>query len=101
MRALALVAGMTLVLVAAPSMASKSTDNMKACSAKWTAMSPADQKGTTHNGFMSTCLKGGATVAAAPAVPAGSTGECKDGTYTNQKTHQGACSGHKGVMKWL
>jgi hypothetical protein len=97
MRALALAAGVALVFAAAPAMASKSTDNMKACSAKWTAMSPTDQKGTTHNGFMSSCLKGG-TVA---AVPAGATGECKDGTYTNQKNHQGACSGHKGVMKWL
>jgi Protein of unknown function (DUF3761) len=101
MRGVALVAGMTLVLLAAPSMASKSTDNMKACSTKWTTMSPADQKATTHNGFMSTCLKGSTTAAAVPAIPAGSTAECKDGSYTNQKSHQGACSGHKGVMKWL
>ena len=33
-------------------------------------------------------------------VPAGSTGQCKDGSYTSVDTKRGACAGHGGVKDW-
>ena len=38
--------------------------------------------------------------AAPAAAPAGSTGQCKDGSYTSNATKRGACKGHKGVKAW-
>lgn len=39
--------------------------------------------------------------AAGGAAPAGATAQCKDGTYSSSKHHEGACSHHGGVAQWL
>jgi hypothetical protein len=33
-------------------------------------------------------------------APAGSTGQCKDGSYTSAASKQGACKGHQGIKEW-
>lgn len=49
--------------------------------------------------FLAACLMGAATPLLAQA-PAGSTGSCKDGTFTTAVAKSGACSGHGGVKVW-
>ena len=43
---------------------------------------------------------GSAAYAQQAAAPAGSSGQCKDGSYTSSASKRGACKGHKGVKEW-
>ena len=46
-------------------------------------------------------LTAGAGHAQAPAsAPAGSTAQCKDGSWYSGPTRKGACRGHKGIQEW-
>ena len=42
-----------------------------------------------------------APLAAQGTAPVGSTGSCKDGTFSSAKTKTGACSNHGGVKEWF
>lgn len=47
------------------------------------------------------CLLAGPAVYAQQAsAPAGSTGQCKDGSYSTAAVKKGSCKGHKGVKEW-
>jgi hypothetical protein len=64
---------------------------------------PKDAKGDTKaTATKETATAKGSVVAKdSGAVPAGSTGQCTDGSYTKAATKTGACSQHGGVKTWF
>ena len=51
--------------------------------------------------FAGALLASGLALGQTPAgAPAGSTGLCKDGSFTSTASKRGSCGGHKGVKDW-
>ncbi len=63
--------------------------------------------GQSDQAFMRTCLADVDPAAVLPGsaavmkAPVGSTGICKDGTYSSALRRDGACSGHGGLARWF
>jgi hypothetical protein len=66
-----------------------------ATAAPHTTVAPAPKPSTTA------APAGGSKSPGVDNNPIGATAQCKDGTYSHAKTHQGACSRHGGVAKWM
>jgi hypothetical protein len=57
--------------------------------------------GTTSKSGQGACSHHGGVSTTLPAPPAGSTGKCEDGTFTQSQQRSGACSQHGGVAEWF
>lgn len=65
------------------------------------ALEEVEMKSFCSIAVVAACLMAGPVAYAQQAsAPAGSTGQCKDGSYTNHATKRGSCAGHKGVKEW-
>jgi hypothetical protein len=57
--------------------------------------------GTTSKSGQGACSHHGGISTSLPPPPAGSTGKCKDGTYSQSQQRSGACSQHGGIAEWF
>jgi hypothetical protein len=57
--------------------------------------------GTTSKSGQGACSHHGGISTTLPPPPAGSTGKCKDGTYSQSQQRSGACSQHGGIAEWF
>lgn len=90
----------------------KTTSTTTDCTKWYNRMRPVCRTSSASSGPRTTVAPAPKPAAAAPATarptnaaansnPSGATAQCKDGTFSHAKTHQGACSHHGGVAKWL
>jgi hypothetical protein len=77
-----------------------STDSDDNVAAPATTPSTSSSSGTTTPAPAATSTPAPTTTNNG-GYPAGTTGVCNDGSYTKAVNHQGACSHHKGVAKWV
>lgn len=117
---LTLALGASLALAACGGGANNATNNSNANKANTNSNTVANTTTTTTtttttaNSAANTATNSAANKAANTTKPAansnstasakppkGSTFECNDGTFSDAKTSQGACSGHQGIKKAL